>query len=204
MSDLPYFRRLARYNSWANRRIFGAVGQLDTAAWEAPRSGFFGSLQKTLNHILVADRIWLARFEGRDHGMRSLDQILHPDFAGLERARKTEDARIENPGIEVGVTRVVAQNRLDAIHRCIERGHELVLVVPARVPGFGTLDVQRLGRRVHGSQQADNRNDQPVRVGEAPVGKSIRHDTPRLDWCAAFYSAAESVREPSPLPTLND
>jgi uncharacterized damage-inducible protein DinB len=95
MSDLPYFRRLARYNSWANRRLFGAVGRLDAAAFEAPRSGFFGSLQKTLNHILVADRIWLARFEGREHGMRALDQILHPEFAALARARTAEDARIE-------------------------------------------------------------------------------------------------------------
>jgi uncharacterized damage-inducible protein DinB len=95
MSDLPYFRRLARYNSWANRRIFGAVGQLDAADWQAPRSGFFGSLQKTLNHILVADRIWLGRFEGREHGMHGLDQLLHPEFAALQQARVAEDARIE-------------------------------------------------------------------------------------------------------------
>lgn len=95
MSDLPYFRRLARYNGWANRRLFEAAGKLDAAAWEAPRSGFFGSLQKTLNHILVADRIWLARFEGREHGLHALDQILHPDFPALKRAREAEDARIE-------------------------------------------------------------------------------------------------------------
>lgn len=95
MSDLPYFRRLARYNSWANRRLFGAVGKLDKTAWEAPRSGFFGSLQKTLNHILVADRIWLSRFEGHEHGIRTLDQILYPEFAALERARIAEDERIE-------------------------------------------------------------------------------------------------------------
>ncbi len=94
MSDLPYFRRLARYNGWANRRLFEAAGKLDPAEWEAPRSGFFGSLQKTLNHILVADRIWLARFEARDHGMRALDQILHPDFAALKRAREAEDVWI--------------------------------------------------------------------------------------------------------------
>lgn len=94
MSDLPYFRRLARYNAWANRRLFEAAGKLDPAEWEAPRSGFFGSLQKTLNHILVADHIWLARFEARDHGMRALNQIEHPDFAALKRAREAEDARV--------------------------------------------------------------------------------------------------------------
>lgn len=94
MSDLPYFRRLARYNGWANRRLFAAAGKLDATAWEAPRSGFFGSLQKTLNHILVADRIWLARFERRDHAIRALDQLLHPDFPALKRAREAEDAGI--------------------------------------------------------------------------------------------------------------
>jgi uncharacterized damage-inducible protein DinB len=94
MSDLPTFRRLARYNGWANRRLYDAVGQLDEAAWRAPRSGFFGSLQETLNHILVGDRIWLARFEGGEHGIARLDQILHPDFTALRRAREAEDARI--------------------------------------------------------------------------------------------------------------
>jgi len=94
MSDLPDFSRLARYNQWANRRLFEAVSGLSVAAWEAPRSGFFGSLKKTLNHMLVADRIWLARFAGTEHGLERLDQILHADFATLRAARETEDRRI--------------------------------------------------------------------------------------------------------------
>ena len=46
------------------------------------------------NHILVADRIWLGRFEGRPADIRSLDQVLYDDFATLKPAREAEDIRI--------------------------------------------------------------------------------------------------------------
>lgn len=109
MSDLPDFRRLAEYNHWANRRLFGAIAGLSHADWEAPRSGFFGSLQKTLNHILVADRIWQARFAGTDHDLRSLDQILHADFAALRQAREAEDRRILDYVVGVSETWLAAE-----------------------------------------------------------------------------------------------
>jgi len=58
------------------------------------RQAFFGSLHNTLNHILVGDRIWMGRILGRDHGIASLDAILHEDFDELRAARKAEDAGI--------------------------------------------------------------------------------------------------------------
>ncbi|MFZ5792326.1 MAG: DinB family protein [Pseudomonadota bacterium] len=94
MADLPYFRRLARYNRWANRRLYSACSELTRAEWEAPRSGFFPSLQKTLNHILVGDRIWMSRFEGVEHGFRRLDEVPFLAFAELRRVREAEDERI--------------------------------------------------------------------------------------------------------------
>jgi uncharacterized damage-inducible protein DinB len=90
-----HFRRMAAYNRWANERLYEAVGRLPPASFTAPRVGFFPSLQKTLNHILVGDTIWLGRLDGKGApGVTRLDQILHPEFADLQQARQTLDQRI--------------------------------------------------------------------------------------------------------------
>lgn len=89
-----YFRRFARYNQWANARLYAAASALDAEAFQAPRSGFFPSICRTLNHLYVADRIWLARFEGCERPHRRLDEIPHPLFQHLWAARQVEDARI--------------------------------------------------------------------------------------------------------------
>ncbi|MGH6940520.1 DinB family protein [Hypericibacter sp.] len=94
MADLPYFRRLARYNGWANRRLYFACADFSPAEWAALRAGFFPSLQKTLNHILVGDRLWLARFEQAEPPYRRLDELPHPEFSELKAAREAEDERI--------------------------------------------------------------------------------------------------------------
>ena len=89
-----YFHRLGRYNAWANRRLYEACAGLSAADYAARRPAFFGSIHGTLNHILVGDRIWLARFEGRTTDIQSLDEILYGDFTSLRAAREVEDARI--------------------------------------------------------------------------------------------------------------
>lgn len=96
MPTLDYFRTLARYNQWANRRLYAACAQLTEAEYMKPRAAFFGSLHGTLNHVLVADRLWIGRITGHDPGIRALDQILYGDFAGLRVAREAEDAQIIN------------------------------------------------------------------------------------------------------------
>jgi len=93
--DLAYFRQLARYNQWANRRLYAACAALPEAEYLKPRPSFFGSLHATLNHLLVGDRIWMGRFTGHpDPGIRALNQILYPELAGLRVAREAQDARI--------------------------------------------------------------------------------------------------------------
>ena len=80
------FQRMARYNRWANRRLFEACTGLDDTERKRDRQAFFGSIHGTLNHILVADRIWLSRLNGQPHGIKSLDQTLFDDFGALDEA----------------------------------------------------------------------------------------------------------------------
>jgi uncharacterized damage-inducible protein DinB len=96
MPTLDYFRTLARYNQWANRTLYAAVGRLPEADYMKPRQAFFGSIHGTLNHNLVGDRLWMGRITGHDSGIRSLDQILYGDLPGLRVAREAEDAQIIN------------------------------------------------------------------------------------------------------------
>ncbi len=90
-----HFRTFARYNAWANRRLYDACAQLSDADYTRPRPAFFGSLHGTLNHLLVGDRAWLGRLTATDPGIMSLDQELHADFASLRAAREQEDRRIQ-------------------------------------------------------------------------------------------------------------
>jgi len=63
---LEYLQRMARYNQWANRRLFAKVAKLPTKEIAADRGAFFGSILGTLNHIYVADVLWLVRFGSSD------------------------------------------------------------------------------------------------------------------------------------------
>jgi uncharacterized damage-inducible protein DinB len=88
-----HFERMSRYNRWANRRLYGAVAQLDEAEFHAPRSGFFPSLAKTMNHLVVTDRIWLARLNGSPIAAQ-LNEMPYEDLPALTAAREAEDQRL--------------------------------------------------------------------------------------------------------------
>jgi uncharacterized damage-inducible protein DinB len=89
-----HFRVLARYNQWANERLYAACGKLHDNELFMQRPSFFGSIHATLNHILVADRIWMGRLTGHPAAVTGLDEILYGDFIGLNVARVAEDAQI--------------------------------------------------------------------------------------------------------------
>ena len=92
MSLLRHFRTMASYNTLANRRLYEACGRFPDGE---RRKAFFVSIHGTLNHLMVADRIWLARFAGEDVPSTNLGTILYEDFEELREARGEEDARIE-------------------------------------------------------------------------------------------------------------
>lgn len=89
-----HFDQLAAYNRWANRRVYADAATLTDEARKRAEGLFFGSLHGTLNHMLVADHIWMRRFTGDGPMPERLNQILHEDFSALRRAREAEDERI--------------------------------------------------------------------------------------------------------------
>ena len=89
-----YFAMLAGYNQWANRRLYAKAAALSDADYRAGRGAFFGSVHATLNHLVLADRIWMQRFTGQGPTYPQLDTILYDDLTALQQAREAEDERI--------------------------------------------------------------------------------------------------------------
>ena len=94
-------RVMARYNRWMNDKLYAVAEKLTDEERKKDRGAFFGSIHRTLNHLLVADRIWLGRFTGAalaegemgPGGIRSLDQELYADFDELRRERRQDAER---------------------------------------------------------------------------------------------------------------
>ena len=89
-----HFMMFAAYNAWANARVYETAAVPSEDEFRRDTGAFFKSLMGTLNHILVADRIWMKRFTGEGDAPASLDTILYRDFAKLHAAREAEDKRI--------------------------------------------------------------------------------------------------------------
>lgn len=89
-----HFSMMATYNAWANHRLFEASAEIDDELYRRDEGAAFGSLHGTLNHMLVADRLWLHRFTGEGQTTTKLDEELYSDFAALHLARRDEDTRI--------------------------------------------------------------------------------------------------------------
>lgn len=96
MADAPDpcrpFRQLARNALLANARLHRACAVLGPGDWEAPRSGFFPSLQATLNHILVIDRFYLDALAGGSLGPAAwADPLPCPALADWAAAQRQMD-----------------------------------------------------------------------------------------------------------------
>jgi uncharacterized damage-inducible protein DinB len=88
------YRLLAEYNQWMNARLYAVCAEIPDAERKTEHGAFFGSIHGTLNHGLLADRIWLGRFQGTPAAVTRLDDILYEDFEDLLDARGHEDAGI--------------------------------------------------------------------------------------------------------------
>ena len=90
----PHFEMFARYNQWANARLFRMAVALPEEEYRRNVGAYFGSLHGTLNHLLTADRIWMRRLTGRGEHPEKLDTILYDERHALRTAREAQDLRI--------------------------------------------------------------------------------------------------------------
>ena len=94
-SYLQTLRAMAYNNGWANHRLLAACAGLTQAEFEAPRTGFFPSIQATLNHILIIDRFYVDALEGGSLGPAAwADPIPCPTVSELRAAQAAVDRRL--------------------------------------------------------------------------------------------------------------
>lgn len=89
------FAAMPRNNAWANRRLHEACRGLPDDGFRAPRGGFFGSISRTLNHILIVDWYYLDQMSGAGLGywLRQ-DEEPYPILDDLIEAQRAADRRL--------------------------------------------------------------------------------------------------------------
>jgi len=107
MEALDSYRTLARYNTWFNARLYGAAATLTDEQRRRDVGAFFGSVHGTLNHLILADHLWMLRLDpsleaavprdadGNAMQPAALDTVLYDDFELLRLRRCQLDATIE-------------------------------------------------------------------------------------------------------------
>lgn len=107
MAMTDHVRLMARYNTWMNDKVYATAAGLPAETVAADTGAFFGSILGTLNHLMVADLIWLHRLSEHPKARPALDTVLtmprptalretlHTDLATLTPARRTIDAALE-------------------------------------------------------------------------------------------------------------
>jgi uncharacterized damage-inducible protein DinB len=94
-SNLLTLRAMAYNNAWANHRLLSACARLTQAEFEAPRTGFFPSIQATLNHILIVDWFYVDALEGGSLGPAAWsNRIPCPEVQHLHSEQRAVDRRL--------------------------------------------------------------------------------------------------------------
>lgn len=94
MNAIDLLVRLATYNRWVNAKLYAVCAQLPDAERKCERGVFFHSLHGTLNHLLLADRLWLGRLIGKPLAAAGLGVELYGDFDELRAERGITDAEL--------------------------------------------------------------------------------------------------------------
>jgi uncharacterized damage-inducible protein DinB len=88
-------RAMAYNNGWANHRLIGACLDLSVEAFSGPRTGFFPSLARTFNHILIVDWFYVDALEGGSLGPAAwVDETPCATPAALFSEQHAVDARL--------------------------------------------------------------------------------------------------------------
>ncbi len=94
MISLEACQIYARYNRWQNDRLLHLADSLTDEERKRDRQAPFGSIHGTLNHLLVADRLWLGRFTDKPYPATSLRDELYADWSQFKAGRAATDEAI--------------------------------------------------------------------------------------------------------------
>jgi uncharacterized damage-inducible protein DinB len=96
MIDRAYVQRMARYNRWQNENVYGVADRLSDEERRRERGAFFGSIHKTLSHLLWADHIQMSRFANMPRPEAGIPESvsLFPDWDALKEERARFDGAI--------------------------------------------------------------------------------------------------------------
>lgn len=109
------FRSLAHNNAWANHRLLSACESLSQDEYTAHRTGFFPSLRRTLNHILVIDHFYIDAMEGGTLGPAAwANEEPCATVAELKAAQHAADRRLLTLCADLDET---ALDRIVSVHR---------------------------------------------------------------------------------------
>jgi uncharacterized damage-inducible protein DinB len=92
--SVEYCLLLARYNRWMNERLYATAALLSDDERKRDRGAFFGSIHRTLNHILWGDRMWLGRFTGTPCTAAPYGTDMYSQFEMLAKERERTDTEI--------------------------------------------------------------------------------------------------------------
>jgi uncharacterized damage-inducible protein DinB len=164
------FRAFAHNNAWANHRLLGACAELSQGEFEAERSGFFPSLQATLNHIYIIDLFYVDALEGGWLGPKAWENpIPFPLLGALSAAQAAVDRRLIavcdalTPDVLGGEVRVNRDTRVQ-----IERRDRLLMhLFQHQIHHRGQAHAMLSGTRIKPPQL-----DEFFSIAEAPLRAS--------------------------------
>lgn len=87
-----YFKELAEYNQWANDKVCSWLEQIDEEQWTQQVVSSFDSIQKTVLHIISAEKAWVERFRKQEkiEWLQSSYQGLKEEHIALWRKTSEE------------------------------------------------------------------------------------------------------------------
>jgi uncharacterized damage-inducible protein DinB len=96
MISPDYCVTISRYNAWQNKQMKAALEALSPQALTQERGAFFGSILKTVNHLLWGDQMWMSRFDNgaKPQGGVGESVALTPTLAVWSSDRFRTDGRI--------------------------------------------------------------------------------------------------------------
>ena len=89
MADSKQLRRLVDYNQWADERVLSAIDGLGTDELERPREAYFQTIAANLRHTLIAQRNWLARWQGQPRGDQTIGDSWREAYATTHAALRS-------------------------------------------------------------------------------------------------------------------